>query len=113
MGYETFFNLEIGHQPGIELQDVAKTLCDVMGDDDPAFWTSVLEGNIQTKWYDYGKDMVQVSLRHPDALFTLRGEGEESDDQWLTYYMGGKVQMEHMPEWTPAPFDPTKLQDPE
>ena len=112
MGYETIFNLEIG-QPEIEIKDVAKALCEITGDDDQPYWTSVLEGDNPSKWYDYTQIMHQVSLRHPDTIFTLRGEGEKSDDRWVAYFKGGKVQEEHMPEWVPPLFDSAKLQDPE
>ena len=46
----------------------------------------------------------------PNVLFTLTGEGDDPDDQWLEYHMNGKVQCLKRPNWAPEPFDPTKLE---
>lgn len=44
------------------------------------------------KWYDYNKDMIQFSKKHPDVLFKLTGEGEDNEGIWHTYYKNGKYQ---------------------
>jgi hypothetical protein len=44
------------------------------------------------KWYDYKKDMLELSNQFPSVLFTLSGEGEESGDIWKHYFLGGKSQ---------------------
>lgn len=41
------------------------------------------------KWYDNEKDMKGLSAMHPDILFTVYGNGEESDDMWVAYYLNG------------------------
>lgn len=41
------------------------------------------------KWYDYNKDMQELSESWPNVLFILSGEGEESGDIWRAYYMNG------------------------
>ena len=53
--------------------------------------------------------MRKVSRRHPEAVFTLRGEGEDPGDRWVEYHQNGRIQVERLPEWTPPPFDPAKL----
>jgi len=37
--------------------------------------------------------MRQYSLKHPNTLFKLSGEGEESGDIWQEYYLNGKMQL--------------------
>lgn len=44
------------------------------------------------KWYESDEDMLRLSSRFPDVLFTLRGQGEERDDEWYAYYLNGRVQ---------------------
>jgi len=48
----------------------------------------------ECKWYSHEKDMRKFSLLYPDVLFTLNGEGEESGDIWVEYYLHGKMQRE-------------------
>lgn len=49
--------------------------------------------NDSCKWYSHQKDMIEYSLRYPDTVFELSGEGEESGDIWKEYYKNGKVQV--------------------
>lgn len=44
------------------------------------------------KWYECDDDMLELSKKYPDVIFTLAGEGEESGDLWRTYYRNGKMQ---------------------
>lgn len=60
------------------------------------------EGDI--KWYDYVKDMSNISKRFPDLIFTLSGEGEESGDIWKRYFYRGDDQYAAA-KVTFAPFD--------
>lgn len=111
MGYETNFNLAVinGDRPSVE--DVAKTLNEVMGDPDPDYWKSVLRGDQPCQWYEYTENMVEVSRHYPGVVFSLNGCGEEPGDEWIEYYRDGKFQAERRPEWVPPPFDHLKLRD--
>lgn len=44
------------------------------------------------KWYNHDEDMIKLSLEFPEIVFTLHGEGEETDDRWKKYYLNGKMQ---------------------
>ena len=50
------------------------------------------DGEEETKWYDHDDDLSAFSKKHPDALFKLTGEGEESGDMWAEYHKNGKCQ---------------------
>ena len=41
------------------------------------------------KWYDHDDDLIALSKKFPDVTFVLYGEGEERDDNWITYYKNG------------------------
>ena len=71
-----------------ELEPIVKEVekLDVFESYDPPMWY----GN--AKWYDSDEDMLRLSCRFPDVLFTLSGEGEERDDEWYAYYLNGRMQ---------------------
>ena len=60
------------------------------------------------KWYDHEDDMKRLSLKFPEVVFTLKGEGEESGDVWVKYFKNGKIQTSKA-EIVLDPFDPKKL----
>ena len=85
MGYYTYLSIEIDREePTVE--QVAEAVADVAKDTDVAFWRSALTGETEVKWYDGTADMKQVSRRYPEAVLTLRGEGEDPDDRWVEYH---------------------------
>lgn len=56
------------------------------------FLLNICENNSDdTKWYEHNKDMKEISLKFPDVLFTLNGEGEETGDIWRKYFKNGKI----------------------
>ena len=49
------------------------------------------EPNGEWRWYGHEDDMAELSERFPDALFKLHGEGENRDDVWDKYFVGGEL----------------------
>lgn len=95
MGYYTYYQLSVQpyHRPSltdyesealekeIDLMDVFESGCI---DDD--FYSDSI------KWYDHDEDMLLLSRRFPNILFTLHGDGENQEDMWNAYYANGKMQ---------------------
>lgn len=60
------------------------------------------------KWYDNESDLRKFSTKHPECLFILEGEGDESGDFWRKYHKNGKCQTV-MGKIVYDNYDPTKL----
>lgn len=52
-------------------------------------YSSLFDDSI--KWYDCEKDMKKYSKKHPNVVFCIDGEGEESGDIWKAYFQNGKM----------------------
>jgi len=91
---------------GLELDahtlPILRTMLDVSNE------FSYMSGGESSKWYSWEQDMRKVSAAHPEVLFGMSGEGEDSGDQWKAYFLGGKCQRIGA-EITFDPFDPAKL----
>lgn len=46
--------------------------------------------NHEVKWYDYEKDMLLYSKKHPKVVFLIEGEGEDREDIWRAYFKNGR-----------------------
>jgi len=60
------------------------------------------------KWYKHESDMASFSKKYPESLFVLKGEGEESEDIWIKYFLNGKMQTAEA-KITFEEFDESKL----
>lgn len=56
---------------------------------DSTTYSSLFDDEI--KWYDCEKDMKSYSKKHPEVVFLIDGEGEESGDIWKAYFQNGKM----------------------
>lgn len=59
-------------------------------------------------WHDYQEDLKKFSKQFPTWLFTIKGEGEEAMDLWITYILNGKMQHEKA-QITFGQFESNKL----
>lgn len=82
MGYYTRHELEIvsGVDYNIDYEQEISELAD---------YGSCFEDSI--KWYDCEKNMKEYSKKHPNTIFCINGEGEESGDIWKAYFKNGKM----------------------
>jgi hypothetical protein len=106
MGYYTYFNLKIVDEKDKEL-DKPKIIKKVRDMFESASWALDEDGDPEDncKWYDWEKDMLEVSKEFPKNIFRLSGDGEESDDKWIAYIINGKIQ--HCP--VNISYDPLDL----
>lgn len=88
MGYYTCFNLSV-------TEGNEDLIVQFRQESQGAEWAIDEEGksNDSAKWYEYEEELQEFSAKHPDVLFTLYGEGEESGDLWIRYFKNGKVQL--------------------
>ena len=103
MGYYTDYNLTAHGATDEQRAEMNKIIIQEWGLEEwgDGWWCNA-------KWYDHDKDMLRLSLLYPNILFELQGDGEESDDMWVTWYKNGKKQ--HCPaEIIYPPFDESKL----
>ena len=111
MGYSTLYKLHtIPALAYSEINDLLKYFDGEALEPDPFAVLAepeVLFGD-SCKWYEHNDDMKKVSKKHPDVVFILDGEGEESGDVWRKFYKNGKVAVwrPHIepPEYTPDVF---------
>jgi hypothetical protein len=99
MGYYTNYSLEYEILEETEEGKTSSTeerLVEEMNSEDACQYGSLMlfvrEG-VDCKWYEHDEEMKPLSAKFPTVLFTLKGEGEESGDLWVKYYLAGKSQM--------------------
>lgn len=89
MGYYTSYTLSI-----LEGGDEEQLIPEFRKDSEGAMYAIDEYGdtNESCKWYDSKSDLIEFSKKHPDVIFCLEGEGEESDDKWKLYVKEGFTQ---------------------
>lgn len=113
MGYYTQYNLYVQNYDGLnetELDDVNSAIeaLNIFDGGDNRYGWSAYE-----KWYDHDDDMLALSTRFPDVVFQLYGDGEDSEDRWMTYYKNGRCQEDALHITVEEdPFDESKLWPP-
>lgn len=97
MGYYTNFDASNNSD------EVITTLQEISG------YSGWYQGSLDSaKWYSWKEHLKEASLKHPDTLITLSGEGEENGDIWQAYAKNGKLQVSKA-TITFEPFDESKL----
>lgn len=99
MGYYTRYELKISPE-----SEIIRAVIEDEGD----VYYAIGDYADSYKWYDHEQDMRDLSVRFPDHLFELRGEGEDTGDIWRKYFKNGKMQS-CFAQITFEPFDETKL----
>ena len=109
MSYITYFNFELiepdNHELAEQIQREITAEAFEMAVDKLDPWNSVFDDGM--KWYEWHSDCLAVSRRHPEALFLITGDGEESGDVWACFFRNGRSEEHRAPEWQP-PLRPTK-----
>jgi len=113
MGYYTAFSLELKTASGNNLfshPDPDPIIAELRGENKEAEYCLDVDGLTEEtgKWYDVDSDMKAFSLKHPDVVFVMSGEGEESGDMWTNYFHNGKMQ-ECRVKISYPPYDPSEL----
>jgi len=107
LSYQTTYTLEYSNRGNTEFNTYLEIL-----DTPEAVVEKVLKKeyifNGEGSWRGFDSDMMQVSAKFPNVLFTLTGAGEEADDLWRAYFLDGKMQYVNAEIYYP-PFDAEKL----
>mgnify|MGYP000905669934 CR=1 FL=1 len=82
MGYYTRHKLEIVSGDDF-VTDYEQEITDIKD------YSSLFDDEI--KWCDCEEDMKAYSKNHPNVVFCINGEGEESRDIWKAYFQNGKM----------------------
>ena len=111
------WNLWKGPTPNevtLELRkSVQKPESDVIPDLHETAWKRIIRGETEIPWRSHQWDIATtVSQRWPDVRFELYGHGEDKDDIWAEYFLGGKVQRVDGRKTYPE-FNQEKLTQPE
>lgn len=108
MGYGTRYNLTV-HEGDKCIEDILEENEDFNG----LYYAfdEHGEGIDEVKWYDHDEDMIELSKKYPDIVFSLKGDGEEQGDSWYKYFKSGKVQ-ECYAIIKFDPYDESKLEEP-
>lgn len=93
MGYYTRYTLEFERCPDSKRKALVEALeCENSMSGYGTLARLCYNQSDEIKWYNHEDDLKRISLKFPKVLFILKGEGEESGDLWVRYFLGGKVQ---------------------
>lgn len=105
MGYYTYFGLTILDEKGKEIvgNEIIKKIRENCEAASCAFGEAG-DAEDACKWHSWNDDFIKLSKMFPKNILQVHGDGEESDDCWIAYFMDGKTQ--HCPgEMTYPPLD--------
>ncbi len=55
----------------------------------------------EVKWYEVAETLEAVSRKHPGAVITVRGEGQEVGDEWVIHAHDGQTEHHKRERWEP------------
>lgn len=90
MGYYTDYRLESTATDN-EIEIIRSRLEDISGYYFTKNGTDLLL--YDSKWYTHHNNMIELSKLFGNIIFCLYGDGEETGDLWLRYYLNGKCQI--------------------
>lgn len=96
--------------PSRKIEEVCEFILASLGFEGLREAADLREGGLSgwDKRWEPDDDLLPLSRRFPDVLFTLRGQNEEDEAPFKTYYLDGGLQ-HTLAELRFEPFDPTKL----
>lgn len=103
MGYYTSFAINISKDEP-SFRDRLELISDEQFEQDGTYYYTY------AKWYDYAKNMCELSKEFPNLVITVNGSGEEPGDLWQDYWKEGKWHHQVI-NITFDSFDPYKLQE--
>ena len=104
MGYLTCFDFELLEGSEDKFQDFLKELSI------ESKYSEIKNGYLyDAKWYDWERDLIQVSSEFPEVFITVDGDGEESDDIWRAFIKDGAIQFAAA-RIVYDEYDPAKMQ---
>lgn len=83
MGYMTYYNLEIAVGDSTKTEFHQDEISKIYNDG-YSLWDQ------DWKWYEHDEHMLDYSLKYPSTVFALHGDGEETGDNWVTFYRNGQ-----------------------
>ena len=96
MGYFTTFAVtaqENGKE--IDFSDIMKhELAKITQEIDSTDIDELADGCFNSKWYSYDSDVKLLSEKFPNIVFTVDGQGEDSDDFWKHYFLTEKANLQ-------------------
>jgi hypothetical protein len=110
MGYYTRYELSIQDDPKGPYLDPTQVISDLRKECDYAKYALNENGDTQEscKWYDHEDDLRKFSKKYRGTVFVLKGEGEETGDLWVKYFLNGKMQVTKA-KISFDPYDPSKV----
>jgi hypothetical protein len=93
----------------VSIQRDVNPIAEWIASNDNARYALNVDGstNEVCKWYDHEDDLKALSMLHKGIIFILKGEGEESGDIWIKYFLNGKVQEAR----ATVTFEPCRLRE--
>lgn len=104
MGYNTTFYLRVFYVGKLNehaAQNLSQPIFDEVVDRDSRGLYGITLRDLVTqdgsdttrKWYEFEREMQDISERYPEHLFELEGHGEDAEDIWRAYFLGGRQQL--------------------